>query len=69
MRIIDRVRVELDVEFQSTAEIAARCGLTPSTVAAPLGTLRRNGEAEYLATRPGRRSLWRTPSIRDPVSG
>jgi CRP-like cAMP-binding protein len=58
IRPLDHVRAALDAEFHTTAEIAERCGLTPSTVAPPLGRLRRSGEAEYVA-RPDRRSLWR----------
>jgi hypothetical protein len=63
-RPIDHVRGVLDAEFRTTAAIAQRCGLTPSTAAPPLGMLRRKGEADWMAAEPGHRSMWRQSAAR-----
>lgn len=61
MRPIDQVRGELDAEFRTGAEIAARLGMSITVVGGPLGTLRRRGEAEGKLG-PGGESLWRKAS-------
>ena len=56
MRPIDQVRAELDAEFRTGAEIAARLGMSITVVGGPLGTLRRRGEGGREA-RTARREL------------
>jgi DNA-binding IclR family transcriptional regulator len=64
MEVTELVLSRLDDEFRTTSEIAARCGLHASRVAAPLGTLRRDGLAEFRQA-PRAVSLWRRVSAPD----